>query len=344
MKILIDGEKNFYKVNLHTHTTLSDGKFTPEQVKEMYKSRGYAAVAYTDHEILYDHSALTDENFVALNGYEIATNNDRSRDPLLKKQSAHFNYLAKRPDILTQIGYNRDYDWCHTNVQKDEAEKRSVHLNYERFHNLADFNRFTAWANESGFLVTYNHPAWSLHTAKDYSGLRGLFAVETYNAGSVYGGYEETRAPYDDLLAELWREHEVRLNAGEKSSRPAPLYTVFADDMHEGMFEEAGYVMVQAESLSYENLISALEKGEFYSSMRPCFYDLRVKDGVLCGKTSRVRRVSVIGAARDKLCINGAIEKFEIPLGGGFERYFRVEITDENGYIATTNAFFGALK
>ncbi len=36
-------------------------------------------------------------------------------------------------------------------------------------------------------------------------------------------------------------------------------------------------------------------------------------------------------------------ENFVIPLKGGFNDYFRVEITDENGYVAATNAYYGAL-
>ena len=36
-KYLIKEEGNFYKANLHMHTTVSDGKMTPLEVKEKYK-------------------------------------------------------------------------------------------------------------------------------------------------------------------------------------------------------------------------------------------------------------------------------------------------------------------
>ena len=32
---------NWYKGNLHSHTTVSDGKMTPEQSVEVYKEHGY---------------------------------------------------------------------------------------------------------------------------------------------------------------------------------------------------------------------------------------------------------------------------------------------------------------
>ena len=34
MKILLDKNKNFYKANLHSHSDLSDGKWSVEKIKE----------------------------------------------------------------------------------------------------------------------------------------------------------------------------------------------------------------------------------------------------------------------------------------------------------------------
>ena len=62
---------NKYKVNLHTHSTVSDGRLTPEELKELYKSRGYSAIAYTDHRNCVPHIELTDDTFVALTGTEL---------------------------------------------------------------------------------------------------------------------------------------------------------------------------------------------------------------------------------------------------------------------------------
>ena len=42
------------KVNLHMHTTLSDGSKTPEEAAEIYKKAGYDVVAITDHWIHRD--------------------------------------------------------------------------------------------------------------------------------------------------------------------------------------------------------------------------------------------------------------------------------------------------
>ena len=43
-KYLLSKDGNFYRANLHCHTTVSDGKRTPEEIKEIYKSKGYSIV------------------------------------------------------------------------------------------------------------------------------------------------------------------------------------------------------------------------------------------------------------------------------------------------------------
>ena len=67
--LLPEGNKQF-KANLHSHTTLSDGSKTPEEMKAIYKERGYSILAITDHGKLIDHSALDDEDFIMLTAVE----------------------------------------------------------------------------------------------------------------------------------------------------------------------------------------------------------------------------------------------------------------------------------
>ena len=46
------------KVNLHMHTTISDGSKTPEEAAEIYKKAGYDVVAITDHWIHRDSGEI----------------------------------------------------------------------------------------------------------------------------------------------------------------------------------------------------------------------------------------------------------------------------------------------
>ena len=65
---LLPEKGQFYKANLHAHTNQSDGKNAPEEVREIFKSKGYSIVAYTDHDLLLDRASLCQEDFLALNG------------------------------------------------------------------------------------------------------------------------------------------------------------------------------------------------------------------------------------------------------------------------------------
>ena len=44
---LISPDKKQYKANLHCHSVYSDGKKTPEELKEMYKEKGYSILSIT---------------------------------------------------------------------------------------------------------------------------------------------------------------------------------------------------------------------------------------------------------------------------------------------------------
>ena len=70
---LLRGDWPSYKANLHCHTTCSDGRLTPQQVKDHYKAHGYSVIAFTDHNVLVDHSDLNDPDFLALTGIEVDT-------------------------------------------------------------------------------------------------------------------------------------------------------------------------------------------------------------------------------------------------------------------------------
>ena len=62
-KYLLPEKGEFYKANLHSHSTLSDGRMTPEEMKAEYKMRGYKILAVSDHDALHEHNALTEEDF-----------------------------------------------------------------------------------------------------------------------------------------------------------------------------------------------------------------------------------------------------------------------------------------
>ncbi|MHC4563427.1 MAG: CehA/McbA family metallohydrolase [Planctomycetota bacterium] len=61
----------WYKAALHTHTSSSDGAWTPEVAAEMYRKKGYDVLALTDHERSNDIRGLSGPDFLVINGIEL---------------------------------------------------------------------------------------------------------------------------------------------------------------------------------------------------------------------------------------------------------------------------------
>lgn len=49
----------WYKGNLHSHSTASDGSFSPEELADCYREKGYDFIAITDHNKFW----IPDTNF-----------------------------------------------------------------------------------------------------------------------------------------------------------------------------------------------------------------------------------------------------------------------------------------
>jgi hypothetical protein len=62
---------HWYKGNLHTHTTQSDGKRNPDQVCAWYQSHGYDFIAITDHWVHTNGSLYTNRDWLTLTGSEL---------------------------------------------------------------------------------------------------------------------------------------------------------------------------------------------------------------------------------------------------------------------------------
>ena len=59
--------KGYLKVDLHAHTTHSDGKNTPEEMIARYEELGFDAVAITDHDVL---TKVTSDKLLVIPGTE----------------------------------------------------------------------------------------------------------------------------------------------------------------------------------------------------------------------------------------------------------------------------------
>ena len=62
---------NWYRGNLHTHTTDSDGVKTPAEMAEHYYENGYDFLCITDHNKVTDITGLSADDFLVIPGAEL---------------------------------------------------------------------------------------------------------------------------------------------------------------------------------------------------------------------------------------------------------------------------------
>ena len=332
-KHLISKEGNFYKANLHCHSTCSDGHKTPEEIKEIYKEKGYSIVAYTDHDILISHDYLNDNDFLALHGFEMEINEEKEA-PFIQKKTCHICFIAIEPENLIQSFWNRKVNHFIGDVGPylSQVKFDANEPDYFREYSHECISDIMTKAREKGFFVTYNHPTWSLEDYSNYMGYSGMNAMEMFNGTSLSCGYDEYNSRvYDDIL-----------RSGRK------IFCIGADDNHneyEGRRCDSGwaYTVIKADSLDYCDVTKALVNGNFYASTGPEIYELWFEDGMVHIKCSDADKITCVFQWR-AAGIYVSID--DVPLNEGAfgirpeYGYFRIIVVDKKGRRACTNAYF----
>lgn len=141
---LFDENKPFFKGNLHTHTTNSDGHMSPEGAISLYKQHGYDFLSITDHrKVTTGH--LNHEGMLVLPGTEM--------DFALPGQTIHL------------VGIN---------VSKKAAQ----------FDRAMGPQACIDLFRKEGGLAILAHPVWSFNSVDTICSLKNLSAVEIYNTAS----------------------------------------------------------------------------------------------------------------------------------------------------------------
>lgn len=260
---LLPRSGNFYKVNFHTHSTLSDGNFTPQELKGIYMSMGYDAVAFTDHRKCIPHPELTDESFVAITGTELDFSQKDDDGNILK--AVHLNAFAVEPlKAMDFVSMPLDFDLINQAVEKLKKE---------------------------GFFVVLNHPVWSNMASDDIERIHGFDAMEVNNSIAVlFNNFTDDSAPYEHYLRNGGRVIPIAADDSHK---------IFDDGTP---FVEYGksFVMVKADSLCYSSIMHALSVGACYSSTGPEFKNLWLEGDILHVECSCVCSVFVHGKCLNK--------------------------------------------
>ncbi len=331
---LIDPGKKQYKANLHSHSTMSDGRLTPQQMKEAYRSHGYSILAITDHDYPVDHSDMTEQDFLMITGYESIAYEEVAEDPLgLFLPMIHMNLFAKSPHNITMVDFDPGYCFFIP-----EDVRPSIPLAPEqrsREYSLSYINDFVRKAREAGFLVSYNHPSYNTEPFETIMAYQGFFSMEIANtdANSITG-FEYNGELYNRLLA-----------AGKR------LFCHAADDNHNlhpadsaGWDSFGAWTVITADALDYPSVIDAMETGQMYASRGPSIYEASFAGGRLhveCSDAACIR--AFYGShknTRVRFASRGsAVTSADFDMPDDL-RYIRIAVEDWNGKTADTRGFF----
>lgn len=145
---------HFWKGNIHTHSTLSDGHLPPEEVCRLYRDLGYDFISLTDHYLPAYNFAIADtrsyhsEGFTTITGAELHTGR------------TSLNQLWH----ILAVGLPLDFAPPHEDETGPQIAARAL---------------------EAGAYVAAAHPAWYKLLDTDILSLGPVDAIEIFNGTSV---------------------------------------------------------------------------------------------------------------------------------------------------------------
>ncbi|OMF19824.1 hypothetical protein BK133_29495 [Paenibacillus sp. FSL H8-0548] len=309
--IILDAGRQKYKGNIHSHSVRSDGEYTVEQMIEAYRSKGYDFMCLSDHEVYFQSDAYDTEEFIMLDGYEMACEMERETTG----QQYHMHGLLDR-------SLQAEKPFLH-----DEEHAKPNYVSLDTIQQLIDEMR------SKGNLVIMNHPEWSKNREEDLLKLEGYAAIEIYNHQSEIQEAVGYGVSYWDYVLKRGKQ----VNA------------IAADDTHGGPTDMAvsefygGWITVESERLEQQAIIDAMKAGQYYSSNGPMIYGLRIENDRLKVKCSPVQSIRFITFPDNGLAemdpTGELITDAEYFIQND-EQYVRVECIDGSGKVAWSNPIY----
>lgn len=141
-----DAEGRWFKGNLHTHSTNSDGSRTCEQIVEMYKNAGYDFLSITDHGVLTDVEHLRIGGLLLIPGEEVSVG------------------ASGAGTFFHVVGVNLRSQIPCPDFHRETHPQKAIDM-----------------INDLGGMAIIAHPYWSGLTHRDLINLKNYAGVEIYN-------------------------------------------------------------------------------------------------------------------------------------------------------------------
>ncbi len=257
----------FWRGNLHTHSTLSDGVLEPAEVCRRYRAEGYDFIALTDHFVGVFGYPIADTVPFRGNGFTTILGAELHSGPMANGELWH----------ILAVGLPADF-------------KPGNAPHFRVVEGMETGPEIAARAVAAGAFVAIAHPQWSGLTMEDARSITAAHAVEVYNHGCAMGCDRPDGFHTLDLL----------LTEGRRLNLIATDDAHFHEPDHFG-----GWVMVKAEENTPEALLAALKAGAFYSSQGPDIKGIEVDGLRVTVRSSAVGSVIVQGKGTAAVGVHG---------------------------------------
>jgi hypothetical protein len=255
----------WYKGNIHAHTTISDGTKSPEELVKLYKEAGYDFLSITDHGIVSKVAHLADENITLIPGEEMC------------------------------IGKSEAGQLFHIVALGVEETLPFEDMDYE-----LDPQKVIDKINELGGLAISAHPYWSGLNHSDMMRIKGYHGVEVYNtscdferntgyseahidgviaagrkpfiyATDDHHGAEQGNAPLDACVAWISvKAEEKTIPALMKAIRAGHFYASTGPEIKDISIDNDGVISVECSPVKYISFVSTPSLGlKFHSFGEP---------------------------------------------------------------------------
>ena len=171
---ILENRGNWYKGNMHMHTTESDGVLDPVAAIGVYREAGYDFIAITDHRRV--GHLWQDDDFLILPGVEWDTGDVRNAPVYhilgigMTRETVDFYHGA--PYEGAPLGNTRSGI-----IVEGKYGRKRYHP-----HPQAIIDAIRA----AGGIAILAHPAWSVMTPEEIFDLHGLAGAEIFNSISGY--------------------------------------------------------------------------------------------------------------------------------------------------------------
>ena len=278
--------KKWYKGNLHTHSFWSDGDDFPEMIMDWYKRHGYHFVALSEHNIIAEGEKWIGmaEDTLYRNAFNRYLDKYGEDWVTYKEDSGRLSILLTPLDKYRTL-FEEEEEFLIIPAEEitDKYEDKHLHLNATNLRSLIEpqhgqsvvevlqnnINAVLEQRRITGqpMIVHINHPNFHYSIS-----LKDMISLEGERFFEVFNGHPTVHNQGDSAhigTEEMWDQVNI---AYLDQGKPL-IYGLGTDDSHhyhrqgkDWSNAGRGWIMVNAAALDAKQLISALEKGDFYAS------------------------------------------------------------------------------